>query len=214
MQSWTWAGCVALACLASAARAQGDCDFDQIKVQGDTAAACEASAKTYLDEKRFGDCALGDFWMSAVSGAQAQCLKKIQDKTLDARLLPLKAKDKKEFAAEMRLQKLWNEAVQEQCARYAACDGTMYRVMANQCPIPFTEYRTHQAEATNAFKLSLKEGKPTSAWPVKFREFAKALCALPAELWADKKAPARCEERALFDLEKALGPLPKDVCES
>src|SRR5689334_11559395 len=104
---------------AQAVRAK--CLDDEAHVQGDTLEACEASATKLLDESRPGGCGQAPEWKAKIASQLADCTRGVMNARLDVRLLKLKKADRKQFSAEMKLQKLYNQSIQEQCSLYEAC---------------------------------------------------------------------------------------------
>jgi hypothetical protein len=191
---------------------RANCVADEARVKGDTPEACEASAAKLLDEKRLGECVQAPDWKARIASQLADCTRQVMDDRLDLRLLKLKKADRKQFSAEMKLQKLYNQSIQEQCSLYEACGGASNARRASECRDQFHRYRAAQAVPINEHELTLKDGVPQSdASPLR-QQFAEALCALPKKVWAGDQVPDNCVPRALFELEQAVGPFQPHPC--
>jgi hypothetical protein len=195
---------------AQAVRAK--CIDDEARVKGDTLEACEASATKLLDESRLGECVQAPDWKARIANRLADCTRRVMNDRLDVRLLKLKKADRKQFSAEMKLQKLYNQSIQEQCSLYEACGSASNARRASECRDQFHRYRAAQAVPINEDELTLKDDVPQSdASPLR-RQFAEALCALPKKVWAGDKVPDNCIPRALAELEQAVGPFQPQPC--
>lgn len=195
---------------AQAVRAK--CIDDEARVQGDSPEACEASATKLLDESRLGECVQAPGWKARIANRLADCTRRVMNDRLDVRLLKLKKADRKQFSAEMKLQKLYNQSIQEQCSLYEACGGDSNARRASECRDQFHRYRAAQAVPINEDELTLKDDVPqTDASPLR-QQFAQALCALPKKVWAGDKVPDNCVPRALAELEQEVGPFQPQPC--
>lgn len=191
---------------------RANCIDDAARVKGDTLEACDASAEKLLDASVLGTCVQAPEWKAKVASRLADCTRGVMNERLDVRLLKLKKADRKQFSAEMKLQKLYNQSIQEQCSLFEACEGASGTRKASECRDLFHRYRATQAVPINEDELTLKGGTPQAdASPLR-RQFAEALCALPKKVWAGDKVPDNCVPRALAEMEQEIGPFVAQPC--
>ncbi|WP_375771972.1 hypothetical protein NR798_14150 [Archangium gephyra] len=191
---------------------QKQCIEAEARVKGDSLEACATGATRLLDERLLGTCVQAPEWKALVAGRLAECTRRVMNERLDVRLLALKKADRKQFSAEMKLQKLYNQSIQEQCALYEACGGPSGARLASECRDRFQRYRAGQAVPINEDELTLGDELPQTDAPPLRQQFAEALCALPKKVWAKGKVPDNCVPRALAELEQAVGPFQPEPC--
>jgi hypothetical protein len=159
--------------------------------------ACDG-LKAKFQTGKYAACVSG-VWDSAVAGYASDCLKRVVIETLDRRLLELKQKDKPQFTKEMKLQRVFNELINEACDGYELGWGTGGKVAWQECQALFSRYRIVQAVQVEKGQLAFAPGK-ARVTSKKAQEFAKLLCELPADVWKSSQKATDCQDRVLAEM--------------
>jgi hypothetical protein len=202
-------------CWGAPAQAEVGCQPAQALVEGNSIEACEAAAEQLLEEGRLGSCVNERPWVALVVERLAQCTRRVMNAELDKRLLKLKRNNRKQFAAEMKLQKFYNQSTEATCARYEACaEGPYFAQYASECRNRFHGYRAHQAALLNQGRLRLPDaqGYIPKVQPKPYQLFATGLCNMPVEVWENGEKPPDCEARALAAFDRDVWYFEEALC--
>lgn len=141
--------------------------------------------------------------ISYAAELKAGCLTRLMERTLDSRLLKLKANNRKQFGKEMKLQKHFNSAVEDTCSSfYIRCKNSGWQLRYFNCQVALLDYRIEQAIAIQAKRLSVTASPGESALAKDFEEFSRSLCALPRDLW--QAFPKSCPSLVLLEIDQVL----------
>lgn len=194
-----------------------NCDSSFMKVEGNTISDCRESAAIFSDDRIYGNCIGVTSWMATWAYREAECNKRVMNKTLDERLFSLKRsvlpKNKSYFISEMSLQASFLKGVKRYCYEsYSKCQGTMWIPPQAGCPSEFYEIRLTQGEMINRGRLQLPEvdknlEKIKSQIPSELFNYAYQLCNMPFDVWQEGKAPPNCVDRVLSSLK-----MDPDLC--
>ncbi len=147
------------------------------------------------------------------------CAKRIMNRLLDVRLIALKKVDQKQFQAEMRLQKSFNQGVNKLVSDFnLGCSGTACRGCHPDTFLYY--YRADMAILIAQSKLELQirssSDKSREVASRYFNDFANELCSA-TQLWVNEKAPRDCQKLVLGEIAFKLkglisGENEGDVC--
>lgn len=138
------------------------------------------------------------YFSKDVSSAITKCYSRIMIIALDKRLKRLKKNNPFQFKQEMKLQAIFNKKLNAYCIkRDTSATGEAYY----SCVEHLIRYRAIQAQLIAQHKLEIGAKKAKSKHIKILQSFASGLCAMPVQVWQDKKAPKDCINKVLGELD-------------